>query len=46
LKARKRNGLITEAQRNKQVAYIQDLKEAALKGKFTDAELTALYDKT
>ena len=45
LKARKRNGLITEAQWNEQVAHIQELKEAALKGKITDAELTALYDK-
>lgn len=45
LKGRKRNGLITEAQWNKQVAHIQELKESALKGKLTDAQLTARYDE-
>lgn len=45
LKGRKRSGSITEAQWNAQVAHIQDLKEAALKGEITDAQLTATYDK-
>ena len=42
LKARERNGVITEAQWNEQVVHIQELKEAALKGKITDAELCAV----
>ena len=45
LKGRKRNGVITEATWNEQVARIQDLKEKALAGEITDAELTAIYDK-
>ena len=45
LKSRKRNGLIIESQWNKQVAHIQELKESALKGKLTDAQLTALYNE-
>lgn len=45
LKGRKRSGLITEDWWNKQVAYIQNLKESALRGEITDAQLTAIYDE-
>lgn len=45
LKARKRNGLITTEQWNEQVSYIQDLKEKALKGILSEAQLKAIYDQ-
>lgn len=45
LKGRKRSGLITEDRWNKQVAHIQNLKESALRGEITDAQLTAIYDE-
>lgn len=38
LKSRKRCGSITVEQWNQQVSYIQDLKEALLRGEITDAE--------
>lgn len=45
IKARKRKGKITVEEWNKQVAYIQEIKEAALRGKYTDEQVKKIFDK-
>ncbi len=45
IKARKRNGIITPDEWNRLVGQIQDLKEAALSGKYSDEELKKIYDE-
>ena len=44
LKARKRNGRISEDEWNHAVAHAQELKERAKRGKIEDAELKRLFD--
>ena len=45
LKSRKNRGMITAEEWNLQVVHIQELKEAALLGEYSDEELKTIYDK-
>lgn len=45
LKSRKTRGMITAEEWNFQVVHIQELKDAALQGEYSDEELKAIYDR-